>query len=636
MADGHIALGSMETREMTEVREKVITQQLGPVSEDDIVVLKYSPEILDELEGLSKGKHRFEAVVVDSTNYGFLFPAEILIEASRLVESLVELRGAILFLKTDCAAAIIRESLTGVPTFRVFGSYSEIFDYSPALTKYVKSALGTSAGFEEEGTDLSRQILLSSIPILTSQGLDLKTSFEKPGKLNRVLVLIDNYSPIASIIARSHEKFTEEELLEVIRELEKAKLIHPIFKRVPFLANCFKNQSSFSLDEYFKGCQILTQPQIDELMLELQGTPLKERMNVGTLAVKKGMLSSRVLEVALQEQAFYGQSNTDDTTKVKGASSATAEESRVQSLVGHLGSTDPMSLLQNMATNRETGLLSVENRDMQFKAHFENGKPVHARIGKIHGDSAVVEFASAWKHGIFVFIKRNPSIDLTKDTCKLTKPLDKLLLDAALAQDNMEIVWKKLPNGIDSSLEKNEDKKAKLEGDPLIEPREKQKLTVAQMELVKRVWEACDGLSSISRLIKNLGEITTSDACFAIDVLLEYEMVTVPDSDLSKPLEKFQSLVMAIREHLGNERNSAFLRLSFRDTLLNSGRARVFILSPKCEVGVDMSAARRASTSLSLVLGDLENWQVKYIEYVSQEIEKSVLLSIIREVHEKN
>ena len=99
-------------------------------------------------------------------------------------------------------------------------------------------------------------------------------------------------------------------------------------------------------------------------------------------------------------------------------------------------------------------------------------------------------------------------------------------------------------------------------------------------------------------------------------------------------LAKFQKLVIDIKEHIGNERNSAFLRLSFRDVLGYSGRARCFILSPKCEIGVDMSSARRAETSLTQVLSDIENWQVKYIEYVSQDLDRSTLLDIIRGAHE--
>jgi hypothetical protein len=37
-----------------------------------------------------------------------------------------------------------------------------------------------------------------------------------------------------------------------------------------------------------------------------------------------------------------------------------------------------------------------------------------------------------------------------------------------------------------------------------------------------------------------------------------------------------------------------------------------------------------------MVVSDLENWQVKYIEYVSQDLDRAALLSIIREVHEKS
>lgn len=611
-------------------QDQVITHQLGPRGQENMVILKYGPQLLDELQGLSEGNHLFEAVVVDTTRSGYLFPAEILVEARKLVDNLLEIRGALMFLKADSAIAIVKESLTSPPSFRVFNSYSEIFDYSPAVTKLIKSTLGAEAGFEEEGSDLAQQVLMSSTPILTAAGLDRKTNLVESNKINKVLSLIDNYSPLASILARSKAKLSEDEFLEILRDMEQENLIFPVFAKVPFLVKCFKNQSAFSLEEYFAGCKMLNAAQIDELQLELQSTKLKERMNFGSLAVKRGMISARALEVALEDQAFYSQS---DDSKFSASSAATAEESKVQSLVGHLGSTDPMSLLQNMATNRESGILSVEYRDMQFKAHFDLGRPAHARIGKLHGDKAVIEFASAWKQGIFVFIKREPSSDLLKDTCKLNKPLDKLLLDAALAQDNTEVVWRKLPLGPDTPLEKDEEEKSKLDGE-LKEPREGQVLTKDQKELAKRVWNALDGLMSVSRVIKSLGDVTTSDAAFVIDVMLEYGLVKVPEGNMEDALAKFQKLAIDIKEHIGNERNSAFLRLSFRDTLGYSGRARCFILSPKCEIGVDMSSARRAETSLTQVLSDIENWQVKYIEYVSQDLDRSTLLDIIRGAHE--
>lgn len=613
--------------------DKVITEQLGPTSSDNIIILKYSPDLMDELYGLSQGNHLFEAVVIDATLTGFLFPAELLIEGSRLVDSLVEVRGALIFLRTDSAAALVKESVTSPPSFRVFNSYTQLFDFSPSLTKYIRSTLGKTAGFQEESSDLTEQILNSAIPVLTDQGMEEKVSISTGSNENHVIAMIDNYSPIASLALRSNGRLSEDQVLEVLKELERRHTIFPLFPKIPFLANCFKNQRSFTLEDYLTGCKILPQSAIDELTLELTGTNMKERMSLGALAVKRGILNHRQLEVALQDQAFYGQQKAGTRRKV---TAAATDEHRVQSLVGHLGSTDPMSLLQNMATNRETGVLSVENRDMQFRCHFEQGKPMHARIGKLHGNEAVVEFASAWTQGIFVFIKRKPSEDLTKDTCKVSKALEKCLLDAALAQDNTDVVWKKLPKGPESVLEKNEDKKALLEGEPLKDPKEKTPLSQKHMNIVKNVYNALDGLTPIVRVIRNIGDVTTADVAYALDVLLENHMATVPEGDITGPMEKFQRLVLGIHQHIGGERNSAFLRLSLRDTLGYTGRARVFILSPKGEVGINMAAARQAGTSLSMVVSDLENWQVKYIEYVSQDLDRAALLSIIREVHEKS
>ncbi len=620
---------------------KAITQKLGRAHQENILILKYGANIGDELTGLAGANHLFEALIVDVTLCGFVFPAELLVEAVSLLDSLIELKGVLMFLRTDSAMAVVREPHGLPPSIRIFNSFAELFDFSPSLNKFIKANLGKGIGFDESGADLAQQILMGAVPVLTEQGFALKCNIETSSNAVCLLSKIDNYSPVAALVQRCKDRLSESEVFDTLRHLEEKALIFPIFPKIPFLTKSFKNKQAFSLEEYLIGCKVLSQSQLDELILERQGTNVRERMTIGAMAVKKNKISSRLLEIALADQAFYGQPDDVGRTKTK-VSTATAatgdEEAKVQSLVGHLGSTDPMSLLQNMATNRETGVLSVEFRDMQFKAHFEQGKPVHARIGKVHGNNAILEFASSWNQGIFVFIKRPPSEDLVKDTCKVTKPLDKLLLDAALAQDNMQVVWKKLPRGPESVLEKDESQKSKLEGDPLVDlsnPIEKKPVSKAKMEFVKTVWNALDGLTPLSRTIRLLGDVTTPEFSWAIGMLLDHQLVTVPEGDISGPMGKFQRLVLGIREHIGNERNSAFLRLSFRDTLGYSGRARVFLLSHKGEVGVDMAAARSAGTSLSTVIADLENWQVKYIEYVSQDLDRAMLLSIIREVHEE-
>lgn len=622
------AQGSKNPNDRTLTMEPALEQETNKVS-----IIKYSEDLLVELNDLIKKKRLLDAVLVDASMVGFLFPSEVLLECSKLVPQLIDVGGALIFLAQDGAVAVIRESLSAPPQLRIFSNYRELFDLSTNIRHYVRLAVGKDTEFGSDRTDLAQQVLMSITPVLTDKGLDRKTAIEVSSKHNLVLGLIDNYSSLASLVERCKDRIDEEQVLETLKDLEKEKSIYPMFSKVAFLVESFKTQGSFSIQEYFLRCQILTQGQIDALLLELQGTPKRERMTLGALAVKKEMINSRQLEVAIQDQTFYGPSESND--KVKGAAAGTAEEKRVQSLVGHLGSTDPMSLLQNMATNRDTGILSVENRDLQFKCYFEAGKAVNARIGKMHGNDAVVEFASAWRQGIFVFMKRELSEDLTKDTCKLTRALEKLLLDAALAQDNTDVVWKKLPGGIDSVLEKVEARKDKIEGQPLIDPKEKKPLSAKEMDLCKRIWNSLDGLTPLHRVIRSLQDVTTSDVAYCVGILWDYQLVKVPEGDLATPLDKFQLLISMVKEQIGSDRSNAFLRLSFRDTLGYSSGARVFILSNKGEVGIDMVAIRRHSSSLTTVLQDLENWQVKYIEYISAELDKQTLLTIIHNIHDK-
>jgi hypothetical protein len=103
---------------------------------------------------------------------------------------------------------------------------------------------------------------------------------------------------------------------------------------------------------------------------------------------------------------------------------------------------------------------------------------------------------------------------------------------------------------------------------------------------------------------------------------------------LTAPLDKFNQMVRKVAEKLGVERTIAFLRLGMRDSVGYSVRARVFAVGASGEVGIDMAAARNTNASLSLVVNDIENWQVKFIEYVSQELDSDMLVRIIEDIHQ--
>ncbi|HEY9676416.1 MAG TPA: DUF4388 domain-containing protein [Drouetiella sp.] len=602
------------------------------MAQENVVVLKYGADLIAELQGLAGGKHLFDAVLIDATACGYLFPAEVLIEAGHLANQLLEVQGALVFLKSDKAVAIVRDTLMGSLNFHIFENHSELFDYSAPLARNVQSVLGKSGGFSEESTDLSQQVLMSTVPVLTHLGIKLKAGMDQPRRRNAVIAAIDNYTPLSTISHRltTQSKMDAEELIEELKALEQSRAIYPIFNKVPFLVNCFRNQTPFSLKDLLLASRLVTQDQLDELLFELQSTPVKDRVTIGPLAVKKGFFNTRQLEIALQDLSFYGQSSESEKVKLVKTS---GEETQVQSLVGHLGTTDPSNLLQNIATNRETGVLSVEYKDMQFRAMFEIGRITHAKVGKVVGNSAVTEFASSWTEGIFVFIQRTPPADLAKEACKTSKPLDKLLLDAALAKDNTDSVLKKLPKGMNSVLEKVPDEKEILETQ-LEDPQEKKPVSTAEMERAQRVWAAMDGLTTLATAIKYMGDITTSELTTAVNLLLHHELLKVPKVDLHGPLDKFQQLVVAVGEKITPNLSLAFLRLALRDSIGYSGRARIFTMGAGGEVGVDMAAARSAQTSLSVIIKDIENWQVKYIEYVSQELNRDILLALIREIHQ--
>jgi hypothetical protein len=605
------------------------------VHQENILVVSYSEDLVDQLAKYVDKKHLYDAVLIDVSTCGFLFTAECLFEAARMAKQLLELQGTMIFLKADKAVGLSRQSLTGDLAFLSFENYAELFDYSPPLAHHVQVALGHSANFIEESTDLYHQVLMSTIPVLTREGIRLKATIDSISHRNSILALIDNFTPLSTITQRlvvEQGRMGTQELLQEIKGLESSKAIYPVLPKVPFLVHCFKNKTPFSLRDYLIAAKFVTQPQLDEMLLELQHNLSKEHISLGPLALRKGHINGRQLEITLQDQAFYGQDASKEQVKLVKTS---GEESQVHSLIGRLGTTDPSNLLQNLAQNRESGVLSVEYKDLQFRALFEMGKVTHAKVGKIVGDSAIVEFASAWREGVFVFIQRTPPPDLAKDVCKLTKFLEKLLLDAALCKDNLDAALKGLAKGRETVLEKVPDDKRVLLQEKILDPQDQSPLKAQDVLVMKRLWQELDGLTSLVNAIKKLGDVTTYEAGMAAVRLLHYHLVTLPEMDLTVPLDKFRQLCKKVAEKIGVERSLAFLRLSLRDTMSYSVRARMFALGASGEVGIDMAAAKSTGASLSLVIKDLEDWQVKYIEYVSQEVDSETLLVMIQDIHQQ-
>ncbi|MBY0360092.1 MAG: diguanylate cyclase [Candidatus Obscuribacterales bacterium] len=120
---------------------------------------------------------------------------------------------------------------------------------------------------------------------------------------------------------------------------------------------------------------------------------------------------------------------------------------------GELGVFDPAALLQSLGTAQKTGILTVQGADgRQFWMLFESGKPIQARMGKYAGAAAVVEFVSTFEEGNFNFQEKNMSgretmskLPRLDESFNIGRALERLLMDAALAQDNFTVAKKALP-----------------------------------------------------------------------------------------------------------------------------------------------------------------------------------------------
>ena len=147
--------------------------------------------------------------------------------------------------------ALVRESMMGSLSFHIFDRLAELYDYSPSLAKLINARLGTSAAMSDENTDLAEQVLMSTIPVLTSFGIKLKGGVESARRRNLVLGAIDNYTPLSTITQRpaGNGPLSLDELIEELRSLEQVRAIFPIFPKIPFLVHCFRNKIPFKFSE---------------------------------------------------------------------------------------------------------------------------------------------------------------------------------------------------------------------------------------------------------------------------------------------------------------------------------------------------------------------------------------------------
>lgn len=594
----------------------------------------YRETLFAELERLCETGKTFDGLIIDLMQTGFSLPLEALVKFSHFAKRLLKAQGVLLFVKADGAITLTKDDPGGGLTFNAYDSPFGIFARHPMLADYV---CATVAGLDRRrlrggGSTLANHILFTSTPVLTDHGRRAKDEYALPTPQSWVIAVIDDYSTVESITRNleTRHQLPADETLRIMQELEAANMIFPIFSRIQFLANCYHNRKQFRLGRYMVAAGILTEAQLQEL-LERQseeGLGRGQKTFLGLLAVRAGYLNMRELEVLLDDQYLYGgyhKKASDD----QGRNIETVRDS----MIGSLGAIDSAGLLQSFATAKKTGLLTVENRDKALVVSFNNGRPTHARMNKLKGYDAMVEFLVCWSEGIFVFRDKGITNELD-DSCVLSPPLDKMLLDSALAQDHVNQVLNLLPGNRNTILERVwnfETQWQKLEQRPL---RYLDESTVSQtdksniVELVNLI----DGLSTLDEVIKGYDSWPTHMIVKTIHLLLDNKLVNVQQASLFRPLSIFQRIVAELQKTIGRDDNKALLHASLHYVHGDSAAANRFNIDTEGRVSVNLAQVKASGAPVSAVILELRRWMEAYLAYCRRQIDPQTVDNVVAKV----
>ncbi len=608
-------------------------------SAQTFLTYSYRENLFAQLDRLVEAGKTVDGLIIDLMQTGFSLPLDALAKFAQYAKRLLKPNGVLLFVKADGAITLSKDETSGGLTLNVYDSPFGIFARHPLLADYV---CATVSGIDRRrlrggGSTLATHILYNSIPVLRQDGKEVKSEFSLPAPQNWVLQLVDDYSSVESIVRtlEARNQLPADESLRILQEMESQRFIYPIFARVQFLSNCYHNRKRFRLGRYMVAAGILTESELQELLEQQQeeGWGKQQKTYLGLIAVRHGYLNTRALEVLLDDQYLYGGYNVDRIKDPTTQERSLSSESMRDSMIGSLGAIDTAGLLQSLSTAKKTGLLTVENRDKSFTVAYLQGKPTHAKMNRLLGIDAMSEFLVDWSEGIFVFKDKATSPELDED-CALTPSLDKILLDSALFQDQVNQILSQLPSGKNTILERV------WNFETLWNKAQERKLTYLDESAVTEIdkgrildlIQLVDGLSTLDEVIRSFEIWPCHMILKAVQLLIDNKLVTIQQASLFRPLTVFQKITGEIQQVIGREDNKAILDASLHYVHGDSPASHRFNIDHEGRVSVNLSQVKRSGAPVSAVLLELRRWMEAYLAYCRRQSDPLVIDEIVTRI----
>ncbi len=597
----------------------------------------YKDNIFFNLDKLIEQGKSLDGIVIDLLNVGFSITMEEMVKFSIYAKKLLKQQGVLLFVKYDGAVTFSKDEASGALNFNAYDSPSGIFTRYPMLANHVCATVKNidRRRWHAGSTSLANHILFNSIPVLTSKGSIAKSSFGLPTQLNWIIQLIDNYSTVESIIAQmeKNQRIESDEVLRLIQEIESLGLIFPMFKRVQFLSGCYRNRKAFRLGRYLVASGILSEGQLQELLekQEEEGWGKAQKTFLGVLAVRAGFISTRELEVLLEDQYLYGGYNKV-SDNASGNNKLSSFEAMKDSMMGSLNAIEPSSLLQSLSTAGKSGMLTVENLNNIILIKFSNGKVTHAKYANFKSNDAIVQFLMSWSEGIFIFKDKADNKELDA-SCKLEGQLDKLLLDCAVLKDEGQKFISELPAGLKTVLERvwNFNEIWTSQRNKTMFYVDGSKIPELDKEKIENLIKLIDGFTTIEEVIKKFNEWSEFKILKAIQFLLFNKLLNIQQASLYQPLSIFQSIVVELKEIIGVKDNKAILEASLYYVHGDSPVSQCFYVDTENRISINLSHVKSANLAMTHVLVDLRKWLEAYIAYCRRHVDETIVDRIVNQ-----
>jgi hypothetical protein len=531
--------------------------------------------------------------------------------------------------------------------FRACTFCGEMIRKEATLCRYCKEKVAASQGdvvagayrrtVKREGSTLTNHILHTSTPVLTEKGRKVKDKGTLPAHQNRVIQLMDDYLTVETIIGtvEGRHRSSAADTMRIIQEFECEGIIYPIFPRIHFLANCYHDRKRFKLGRYMVEAGILNNAQLQELLEQQQaeGWGKSQRTFLGLLAVRAGYINTRELEVLLDEQYLYGRHYKASEVEEKSPVPDAVVESTERSMIGSLGAIDAVDLLQSLSTASKTGLLTVENRDNAFQVALLCGKPTHAKLNRLKGYHALSEFLTSWNEGVFVVRDKATSKDLD-DSCSLSQPLDRILIDAALYQNQIAKILSALPNGRNTILEMAPTfliRWTELAKGPL-KYVDDSAVTEQDRELIVCLASAIDGLSTLEEVFSKFDTWPSHLLMKAVYLLIEYKLATVQHNGLFQPLSNFQRIATELQRSLGKEESKELLMESLHQLQKKSQTTCRFKIDDQGRVTINLAEVKRSGTPVAVLNLELRRWMEIYLFRCRAKMDPQMVDSVVAKI----